>query len=323
MSFANDSINNTANYDLSVNDGYALELGGSMSIVEEVNDVTGFNDALKLFSNDTDRFISIKLLDPLYYIKAAYDINSHISIHPGNDAGNDGIDGTNDDAWALARIEVNDEIINIDDTFYKLPTSSVNNVNITKITANDDSGLVNTYSLDFTISHAANGNITVTSEDWSGGNTSGTITEDINKAQNAYWAHFNDATDTVKGVSQNALGENDVDNLLAVLTENDVETYYATEQSTAKNLFHGQNGVTSWTIVIDAIDPIVNSNLTAYAHNQSATNNDVFTIGDKIVANTPYSYSLSITDNLNQTKTLVPSSDVYGVLEQIDLTEVA
>lgn len=328
MSVFNDETNDTSPYDLGVTDGYALLLDGNMAITNDTNDVTGFNDDLYLAQASTDRFLQIKLLDPLYYIKTAFDINSKVNMYPGNDAGNDGIDGENDDTWTLDAFTVNKGTAGA--TTYKLPIGSISGVNITKIQATDDSGLRDTFSLDFNLALDDQGDITITNyaSAWSGNPLAGVINDDILAAQTAYWT--NDTTARIaSGVAQNPVGgvaasapnENDMDTLLAVLTKEELATHYATDVATAVSMFNDVNVVADWTITIDAVGNDTKSNLSAYARNKFSAvggtpNDSPFVDGDQIVAADPKSYRVALVDNLNETKVLVAGTNVYGVVYQ-------
>jgi hypothetical protein len=328
MSVFNDETNDTSPYDLGVTDGYALLLDGNMAITNDTNDVTGFNDDLYLAQASTDRFLQIKLLDPLYYIKTAFDINSKVNMYPGNDAGNDGIDGENDDTWTLDAFTVNKGTAGA--TTYKLPIGEIGGVNITKIQATDDSGLRDTFSLDFNLALDDQGDITITNyaNAWSGNPIAGVINDDILAAQTAYWT--NDTTaEIVGGAVQNPVGgaaasapnENDMDTLLAVLTKEELATHYANDVDTAVSMFNDVNVVADWTITIDAVGNDTKSNLSAYARNKFSAvdgtpNDSPFVDGDQIVAADPKSYRVALVDNLNETKVLVAGTNVYGVVYQ-------
>ena len=327
MSF-NDLTTDTTPYDLGVTDGYALLLDGNMAITNDTNDVMGFDDDLFLAQAVEDRFLQIKLLDPLYYIKTAFDINSKVNMYPGNDDGNDGIDGENDDTWTLDTITV--DKANAGTTIYKLPPGSTEDVNITKISTTDDNGPRDTFSLDFNLSLDDQGDMMITNYAgaWSGNPVAGVIDDNILLAQTAYWT--NDTTANIAGgAAQNPVGgaaasapnQNDKDTLLAVLTKEELATHYATDVATAVSMFNDVNVVNDWTITIDAVGNDTKSNLSAYARNKftavgGTPNDSPFVTGDQIVAADPKSYRVTILDNLGQTKVLVAGTNVYGVVYQ-------
>ena len=332
------SFNDTTPYDLTaaLSAGFALSLDGSMDIQEVINDVSGFNDSLFLAQNDADRFVGISLLRPTFYIRTEYDINNKVAMFPGNDSGNNGVGNGNDDAWTLDGFSVgllgSNGADTATNTNYKLPTGS-GSVNIANITASDDDQSF-TYTLDFTLNVSDQGLLTVTNASgqdsigaWSGSNAVGVINDDITKAQAAFWT--NDTTANIDGGAAHnpvvsgasAPGINDVDTLMAVLTKANVAAYYNDDTNTALDLFDGHTIYNDWTITIDSVGNDTKSNLSAYARNRftgdavDPTSNP-FKTGDQIVANEPYSFSLSVTDNNGNALALVSASDVYGVVYQ-------
>ena len=308
----------TEGYDLTVIDGYALLLDGNMDITASVNDETYFTDTAVIASNDTARFLAVKLLDPLYYIKASYDINSKITVKPGNDTGDTGIDGENDDAWELTGFSVNDAVA--DDVTLKLPAGTVTNVNGARVTATDDNALNQTYDLEFDVSVATDGNISVSNKNWTGNNViTGSVAENILAAQAAHWVDGNGANIT----TASAPSQNDMDTLAANLTIDNVNEHWLDEAAAVMNHFENQTALESWTITVESVAADPRSNLSAYAQNRlqndsglTSITNDVFAENDQIVLNVPFSYALTFDDNLGNTHTLIPSTNVYGVLFQ-------
>jgi hypothetical protein len=309
----------TEGYDLTVSDGYALLLNGNMDISASVNDETYFNDTAAIASNDTARFLAVRLLDPLYYIKTSYDINSKIVVKPGNDIGNNGFGNSNDDAWELTGFSVNDSSAVGADTTLKLPTNSVTNINGAQVTAADDNGGSQIYNLRFNVSVTNDGSINVSNKNWTGSDFTGVVEEDILAAQNAHWVDGDNAAIT----GAVAKGQNDVDTLTATLTVSDVNDYWLSEATEVMNFFDNQNAIKSWKITVDSVPADPKSNLSAYAQNRlqnndslTSTTNDVFGEGDQIVLNQAFTYGLTFDDNLGVSQNLMPNTNVYGVLYQ-------
>tara|TARA_B110000858_G_scaffold151767_1_gene172860 strand:- start:1312 stop:2292 length:981 start_codon:yes stop_codon:yes gene_type:complete len=306
----------TDGYDLSVTDGYALLLDGNMDITASVNDDTYFNDTAAIASNDTARFLAVKLLDPLYYIKASYDINGQITVKPGNDKGDDGIDGSNDDAWELTGFSVNDT--DASDVTSKLPTNTVN-INGAQVTATDNNELTQIYTLRFDVSVANDGDITVSNKNWTGNNVTGSVVENILAAQAAHWVD----SDLAAITGAPAPGQNDKDTLTADLTIANVNDHWYDEAAAVMSHFDNQNALEAWKITVDSVPADPRSNLSAYAQNRlqndsglTSITNDVFAEDDQIVLNQPFSYELTFDDNLGANHTLMPNTNVYGVLFQ-------
>jgi hypothetical protein len=307
----------TEGYDLTVTDGFALLLDGSMDITASVNDETYFNDQAAIASNDTARFLAVKLLDPLYYIKASYDINGKITVKPGTNDGDTGIDGSNDDAWELTGFSVNDT--GASDVTLKLPTNTVTEINGAQVTATDDNDLTQVYNLKFDVSVANDGDITVSNKFWTGNNVTGSVAENILAAQNAHWVDGDGANIT----DANAPGQNDKDTLRADLTIANVNDHWLDEAAEVMSHFSDQTALKSWRITVDSVPADPRSNLSAYAQNRlqndsglTSITNDVFGEGDQIVLNEPFEYALTFDDNLGHTHTLMSAHNVYGVLFQ-------
>ena len=309
------STGTATGYDLTVAEGYALLLPGSMDITADVNDGTYFNDGAVIASNDTARFFDVKLLDPIFYIRASYDLNSRITMMPGNDNGNNGIDGVNDDAWKLDGFSVSKA--SASDVSYKLRTGTADNVNGARITATDKDGAAGTFNLTFSVSADDQGAISTSNLLWSGGDVSGVVAEDITQAQNAHWVD----SDAVAITGAAALAENDVDNLRATLTKQNVNDHWTNETNTLLASFN-QNAVTDWTITVNDVLPDPTNNLSAYAQNRFqgdsnlTANNDVFAENDQIVLSDGFTYGLSFDDNLGASHTVVADTKIYGVLFQ-------
>lgn len=318
--------------DISIDAGYALVMDGSVSVTTAFDDVAGFNDDLFLVGAEADRFVNVKLLDPIYYIKTTFDLNSKINRYAGgvNDLGTNGSGSTSDDAWSMEQIVIS-KTGNTGETgagnSYNLPSSSASDINVSKVTATDGNGDFTVYSLDFDMSWDADGKTLVTSHDWSGADMSGNLVENIMRAQKAFWTNVNqsdfdageahtpvDATPTV--------AENDKDTLNAVLTKTDLETYaeYASGESTALAAMNDQDLITEWVITLDAVPNDQTSNLTAFARNVAELihpgSNDPFSAGDQVIVEIPTTMDLSFTDNQGATFTIYDNATVYGVVEQ-------
>jgi hypothetical protein len=317
---------------ISVDAGYALVMDGSFSVTTEFDDVQGFNDDLFLVGAEADRFVNVKLLDPIYYIKTTFDLNSKINRYAGgvNDLGTNGSGSTSDDAWSMEQIVISKTGSSGETgagNSYNLPTGSENDINVSKVTATDGDGAQTTYSLDFNMEWDANGETHVTSHEWSGADMSGNLVENIMKAQKAFWTNVNqadfDADEAHTPVdAQPTVAQNDKDTLNAVLTKSDLEAYaeYATGETTAFNAMNDQDLITEWVITLDAVPNDQTSNLTAFARNVADLvhpgSNDPFSAGDQVIVETPTTIDLSFTDNVGTEFTIYDNATVYGVVEQ-------
>ena len=294
------------NYDISVDANGALLLDGNLSMQTNINDVAGLNDTILMAQNDATRFTTIKTLTPTYYIRQTHNINSHIQLHPGNDDGNNGIGGGNDDAWSMTQIKVNDVVANGEVRL--LPTGSkaikVGTVRTVALNEQNDD-----FTLTMDLSLANDGSLSA-SADFDQKTFRAKASEDVSLAQYAYWP--------VNGASGSAIEANDVDTLVASLTNDDLDTHYSDQIADILNDYNGFNVVSSYEITFDAVAADPKSNLSAWAQNQgdvALPTNDPFTAGDKIVAATHYSYSIVLSDL--DTNTVVMANDyVFGILQQ-------
>ena len=316
MPFENDTVGTNLSYDITQTDGYALLLDGELEISEATPAPSYFNDTALITSNDTARFFNIKLLDPLYYIKASYDINGKITMRPGNDEGNTGIDGGNDDAWELTGFSVNDSVAA--DITLKLPTGDTQNVNGAQVTASDDGLGTETYNLTFDLRLSNQGVLTVENDAWSGADLSGVVDEDVTQAQAAHWIDDENLAIT----DADSPNQNDLDTLRATLTSGDVASHWTNETTAIVNAFDNQSIIADWTMTVDSVSPTPQSNLSAYAQNRFqgdinlTPNDDVFGENDQIVLATAFDYGFSVTSNLQVPHEVLADTKVYGVLFQ-------
>ena len=142
----------------------------------------------------------------------------------------------------------------------------------------------------------------------SGQDVSADAVEDAAKAQQVYWSGVQSAP---------TVGADDPDILAPKLTASELSTYYASALTSITNQYNNKQMVESWSIAITAVTKDVNSTIAKHAreHNKAGTKN-IFSVGDKLVAFTPFSYSVKVEDYLGVEKTIVAAADVYGVLKQ-------
>lgn len=294
------------NYDISVDANGALLLDGNLSMTTNINDVAGLDDTILMAQNDAERFTTIKTLTPTFYIRQTHDINSHIQLHAGNDDGNNGIGGGNDDAWSMTQIKVNDVVASGEVRL--LPTGSqaikVGTVRTVALNGQNDD-----FTLTMDLSLANDGALTA-SADFDQQTFRAKADEDVSLAQYAYWP--------VNGATGSDIKANDVDTLVASLTNDDLDTHYNDQIADILNDYNGFNVVTSYEITFDAVAADPKSNLSAWAQNQTDVDlptNDPFTTGDKIVAATHYTYSITLS-NLDSATVVMANDYVFGILQQ-------
>lgn len=294
-----------ANYNIA-SDAHLL-LDGNLSMSVNINDVSGVDETIIMAENDAERFATIKTLTPIYYIRQTYNINSHIQLHPGNDDGNNGIDGTgNDDAWSMTQIKVNDVVANGEVRLLPTGSKSINAGNVRAVALN---GQNDDFTLTLDLQLANDGALTA-SADFDSQTFRAKADEDVSLAQYAYWP--------VNGANGSTIEGNDVDTLVASLSNSDLDTHFSDKIADVVNDYDGYNVVTSYEITFDAVAADPKSNLSAWAQNQtdvSLPTNDPFTAGDRIVAATHYLYTIELTD-FDSNNVVMANDYVFGVLQQ-------
>lgn len=285
-----------------------LELTGSLSVTQNATDDVGtsMQNTLTLQEVNTTRPTATTTATAAYYIKVVADINASITFH-ASDA-----DSNEDDAWSMAALSYN----NTDDAAaatLKLPTASNVSVDAGLITANHDGGS-GTFPVTLTVSANDQG-VLSSSIAISGDSIVGSNDDDYGQAQQAYWP-INDGTNDYSSSGPTALGETDPDVLTASLSAANLTTHYATELAAINAQYNNEAMVSSWTLSVSLVAQATNSNLSNHARANSKTDANVFAAGDKIVAATPYSYSVAINDYTGAATTIVSATEVYGVVEQ-------
>jgi len=313
MSTANDQYNDLTNdsagsMDLNTTGGLALLLTGTLSATVSVNDVLGHvNDDVFLRSNDETRRTDVSLRDPLYYIRAPFQINEKITLNSSGEGTND------DDSWTMEAITLTKA--NATSSKYNLPNNGVTiDGGLVNLKNEPDSTDIVTHNLQLTLNVNNEGDMTA-SANFGFADVQGSITEDLLKAQKAYWD-----IDTAKGAAarsaSGSVNAGTVDTLSATLTANDLDVHFNDEIAAEVARWNGKNTISDWTISFDAVGNDVNTNLSLFARKQGATSNDVFDINDQIITSEGFDYRVSVADINGVDQVVVPKQKVYGVLYQ-------
>lgn len=281
-----------------------LELTGSLSVTQNATDDVGtsMQNTIALQEVNTARPTATSTATAAYYIKVVADINASITFHPS-----DG-DSNEDDAWSMASLSYN----NTDDAAaatLKLPTASNVSVDAGLITANHDGGS-GTFPVTLTVSANDQG-VLSSSIAISGDSIVGSKDDDYGQAQQAYWP-----INEYSSAEPTALGDTDADVLTASLSAANFTTHYATELAAINAQYNTAAMVSSWTLAVSLVAQATESNLSNHARANSKTDANVFAAGDKIVAASPYSYSVAINDYTGSANTIVSATEVYGIVEQ-------
>jgi hypothetical protein len=314
----------TNDYDIS--GATALQLAGSTSIDESMNDVVGWNDDFLAKFASTQRHTHMKVFTPTYFIQADYDINGEIFLVPGVSNDNTGIGDGNDDAWRMNAISVTKS--SAANAVYNLPAGSQTDVQLAQAQAYNDTAAgshYRTFNLLMDIQVDDQGLLTVNDVGFVGQSAHAFAEENVAVAQAVAWqdpdGNFDINTLTNhSGNNPNTVAANDVDTLHAPLTASNINDHYAADIETEVARFHNKNVVLDWSINFEAITAETNSNLSIWARNQgdvAQPTNDPFSTDDKIVTTGKHDYVVAFNDHTDSPVTLVSSTPVYGVLKQL------
>ncbi len=237
-----------------------------------------------------------------YYIMATYNINGSVAYEATH-----AIDGR-DDGYSLSGFTITSANATSPELY--LPTGS-SSIKAGTVTAKDTVNTGNsdgTFDVNMAIGISDQGAFENVSVSITGSTLSESITDDPNKAQVAYW-------DTATPANPSATT---ADTLSASLSASALDTHFATERASIKALYTGTNAnqISSWSMSISSVTLSNENVLAKHATFKGRSGSDIFASGDMIVAATPLSYSIKIKDVDDVDKTIVSSTDVYGVVKQ-------
>ena len=232
------------------------------------------------------------------FIEASLDLNSKIT-YSGESSTKDG-----DDAYALAAISVLSA--SAKNVRLSLPSAANVLIDAGEIDAQDPNGVsLGKFPVTLTVSCNDQG-VMSSSIAISGQDVAATTVDDPNLAQKSYWSGAQ---------LRPSLTADDADELATKLTAAQLTTYYASELSTINNQYDGQNMIKSWTISVNEIPSSTGNVLAQHARFLGKKGTSaVFANDEKMVAATPFSYSVSIDDYLGNSQTVVAAANVFGVL---------
>ena len=315
----------------------ALELPGSFSLSAAAPSLTSTDETVYLLESRKARSQAVGSANvPDHYIKVTKDLNSHVSYQQSNTGAASGVD----DSWALSAISAasTDNGLTVE---YKLPTpdsSSTFKVGRIQIDSSDATATITsnaTAQQAFNVMMTANINnqgvlsasCEVTRQ--SGANTTLAVEDHAGHAQYLYFDDASDgANDTFsqKSASWEAGSADDVeDKLQNTLSNNEVETAYASAITATTNSINGQNVLASWALGITAVAADPESSLTQHARARvgltaDPTSTTIFNAGDKLIAASGGSaisaaYAVTITD-FNGTSQTIVNGSVFGFFQQ-------
>lgn len=276
-----------------------LKLPGSLSVTKTVlNDVGDSLDTfVEMLVVEETRDAATDSGTFTYYIDVPVDLNALITYSPSETGNN------LDDAYAFAGfVRTDDETADI-----YLPEATSVNVSAGLIDANNvpKGILAGTFPVNLTISVSDTGLMTG-SILISGANVSSDLVDSNLKAQIAYW--------NVSGVTVPAPTATSADVLEATLAASQLNSHFSAELAEILAYYNNVQLLDSWTVSISAIASATNNPLALHARQIGNTgSSNVFAVGDKIMAVTPFSYSVSISNYVGTATVIVAAANVFGV----------
>lgn len=312
-------------------------------------------DSFNYYNAEYDRTGVVVTANITYYIQITADIKSHISHHAANTIQDADGNLTADDTWSLTAINYASTDSGLDVSF-NLPTFTDKLVPLKNYYAkmmNDNSAntgvewqydgdatwnsfseasgniMAHVFDLDIKLSGNTDGLLSATCQfyDASGDGFKVRVPENIAFAQ-VLSLDFSDIY-SVETAPADASAINQTSDTLtyATISASDLNSQGATKAITIKrnavvDLYAGQHIFTAWGVAFDAQDAsgraVGNYNaITKYARDNDWTTAAYgFNTGDRIVAETPKSFSLSVDDMSGNAVELIAATNIYGVIRQ-------
>lgn len=247
-----------------------------------------------------------------YFIEVEFNVNASItyvnsSIVPGSD-----------DSWAIAHDIILDPTnLDIVSTTISLPTASNINVPAGIVTGKDvDGSSLGTFAVNMKVSLDGAGNMTSIAE-VVGSDLVASTDENLLEAQMVKFM-IGDNRDTNTFLP--SLTPLSADSLTDVLTASDVENDALVIKPLIDSMltnYNGINMISTWQITMNSIPQTTDSILSQYARHKKVPEGEmnVFSVGEKIVIDTPVTYNVELTDYLGNA-VQIAQGDVYAVIKQ-------
>ncbi len=247
-----------------------------------------------------------------YFIEVEFNVNASItyvnsSIIPGSD-----------DSWAIPHDIIidpnNPDIVN---TTISLPTASNINVPAGIVTGKDVDGTsLGTFDVNMKVSLDGAGNMTSIAE-VVGSDLVASTDENVLEAQMVKFM-IGDNRDTNTFLP--ALTPLSADSLTDVLTASDIENDTLVIEPLIQSMLSNYNGInmiSTWQLTMLSIPQTTDSILSQYARHKKTPEGDmnVFSVGEKIVIESPITYNVDLIDYLGNT-VQIAQGDIYGVIKQ-------
>ena len=312
-------------------------------------------DSFNYYNAEYDRTGVVVTANITYYIQITADIKSHISHHAANTIQDADGNLTADDTWSLTAINYastdsgldvsfnlptfTDKLVPLKNYYAKMMNDNTANTGV-EWQYNDDGNQWNSFSeasgntmahvfdLDIKLSGNTDGLLSATCQfyDVSGTGFNVRVPENIAFAQ-VLSLDFSDIY-SVSTAPADASAINQTSDTLTYATisasalNSQASAAITTKRNAVVDLYAGQHIFTAWGVAFDAQDAsgraVGNYNaITKYARDNDWTTAAYgFNTGDRIVAETPKSFSLSVDDMSGNAVELIAATNIYGVIRQ-------
>ena len=276
-----------------------LKLTGSLSVTKSaLSNVGSTMDVSMVYGVETSIRNTVTTGQAYtYYIQTDYNLNSLVSFNAGP--------SSPDDAYGFATVTIND--VSAVNPVLAFPANSGVIVGAGTISAKQEGNPspLGTFSVTLTMGCNSSGVLSA-SIAVAGESVAANVDDNNLLAQVAYWPILNYRPPEV--------GPNTTDNLIEQLTLADVQATYATALSNITSMYHNVNLLTAWSITLAAITMHSSNQIANFARAGGATGATVFAVGDKVVAETPFSYTITVLNNAGNPVIIVPEQNVFGVI---------
>lgn len=310
---------NTAEINVYLNDSGALglSLDGSFTMDWTNIVVNDEDDELQMSEVTQNRQTGFNTLEPAYYIKVQYDLNSAVEFNAGPTNDETGVDATNDDSWSLPQIDFDSETgTNDADATYRLPMARYTS-HVGAMTVSDPTGRSKEYGVDLTINLENDGTVSGNASLNDETTFTGLVDDVYQLAQDAYWDVLGE------GGAPQPPEKNDEDLLAATINPARITTHFAAALAHIENDVNDTNTtgnvLNSWFIQLAAVPHHPGSNLSQFGQvNNVNDDTTLFATGSKIVINSAQQYNVTVTREAGRDAGVSTMVDdyVYGIIEQ-------
>ena len=232
-----------------------------------------------------------------YFIQIEYDLNSLIHCDSSHTM------------WSFDGLSIGFTDVSINPILC-LPVANNIQINAGLINANNPSlKTLGTFPVTLSISITHEGFMTA-SIAISGIDVNADVVESNQQAQVAYWPINNNIQPVVVATT--------VDILNQPISVSDMTAHFDSELNQILDNYNNINLIQNWGINLAPISASTYNPISNYAiANNIVDSNNFFNLGGLIVASLPFSYMVSVNDYGGNIQTLIPTTNVFGVISQI------